>query len=161
MKGSEVSSLSGQEGSPRAGPAGTASPEPGLDQRGQLGESCLTRLASDCFRFGTTVFSRFATGMDRWTGGLYGTPVYRQGVPCCCGMVEPAGQLRERTCWRRGAGPALGRAISQMVAMRLFRTGAVEFVPESTRDDIVRLLGMFLEQLAVSAGLGGRGRGGG
>ena len=32
--------------------------------------------------------------------------------------------------------------------------------PEATRDDIVRLLGMLLERLAVSAGLAAEGSGG-
>jgi hypothetical protein len=83
------------------------------------------------------------------------------GRACCGwwswpGSYEHATLLEAERRGRRGRGHLL-----QMVALTSVPDGELwRSFPESTRDDIVRLLGMLLERLAVSAGLAAEGAGG-
>jgi hypothetical protein len=77
-----------------------------------------------------------------WSYGLRG-----------CGHVAPRETGRRRRC---GQGH-----LSQMVALTSVPDGELwRSFPEANRDDILGLLGMLLERLAVSAGLAAEGTGG-
>ncbi len=65
-----------------------------------------------------------------------------------------AGEVGRRGCCGRGH-------LLQMTAVMSVRDGELwASFPEATRNDILRLLGMLLERLAVSAGLAAEGTGG-
>src|SRR6266849_6323164 len=101
-------------------------------------------------------FSRFATVHGSLDRGLLARRL--SAGRACCGWWSWPGSYEHATLLEAGRG---GGHLLQMVALTSVPDGELwRSFPESTRDDIVRLLGMFLERLAVSAGLAAEGAGG-
>src|SRR5215468_9524993 len=151
IEGCEVEAGAGEEAVEQAGPV--LHPfEPGLDQRGDLGQVAFGQVGQRSFQMGPDRFSRFAMvhgALDRrvrarllsagrgcfgWSSGLSG-----------CGHLRWRGTARRWPCGR-GHRP-------QMVALtRIPETELWTSFPEAKRNDVLRLLVMLLERLAVSAG---------